>query len=420
MTTAAQPAKSKALAPNRSVLVPRRSDWAVGPITNGKAKYTLPADWREGALHHKISKEKLSSIAEQLTLLYYSPPGELQDAVRGFWALCWELAGGLVTEAVQQAEPKVSAHRLLWNLPVNLSLGPKNPANDPGQAFDPDTVPDPETPGRRLLDGASDKLRQLEKEWDLASERASGQGEFSEPALWHELTRLLREARQEADRTARREDGRLLYRPMTEQWLIDGKSHLRKGTTEFLDAAVGEQRFREERLNAPSIAAHKESRTVLAAGKATTAYKGKPVTLTVTITGEVVHHVGERHTFTFFDFRGRNRSITTLWEKIPDFAALTKLATELAPHLARSCLSHLVDLEVADAADWPNDDIEMVQQPAGERCVYFRAGIEDIDEDDNGVTVDVRIKTFAPNGSSGPGLLRTDLATIETALTARP
>ncbi|WP_035868196.1 hypothetical protein [Kitasatospora cheerisanensis] len=418
MTTAAQPANTKALAPNTGSVVPRRAEWAVGPITNGKAKYAFPAEWREGALHHKISKEKLASVAEQIALLYTGRPEPLQKAVRAFWALCWELAGQPVTAAVKDAEPKVSAHRLLWNLPINLSLGPKSPTTDPGQAFDPDTVPDPQHPGRRLLDGVSAKLQLLEQRWDLASAANGGQGDFGSPALWNDLTTLLREAHEAADQAARA--GRLLYPPMPEQWLYDGTSHLRKGSTEFLSAAVGEQRFRQARLNAPSIAAHKDSANPVATAQVTTTYRGKTVTLTVTITAGTVHHVGERHTFTFFDFTGRPRPITTLWPAAPTFAALTTLAGQLAPHLARICLTHLVDLESADAADWPWEDIALGQQPAGEHCVYFLGGVENIDDGPAGVTVDIDIKTFAPNGASGPGFLKPDLAAIGTALTARP
>lgn len=423
MTTAAQPANTKALAPNTGSTVPGKNDWAVLPITKGKAKYSFPAEWGDGALHHKISKEKLASVAEQVALLYTSQPAALQTAVRAFWALCWELAGQPVTAAVRDATPKVSAHRLLWNLPINLSLGPKSPATDPGQAFDPDTVPDPQAPGKRVLDGVSAKLRLLEERWDRASDGNAGLGDFRTPALWNDLTALLREAHQEADEAGR--EGRLLYPPKTEQWLYDGTSHLRKGLTEFLSAAAGEQRFRRARSNAPSIAAHKDSAAVAATAQATTTYKGKSVTLTVTVTGGAVHHVGERHTFTFFDFSGRLRPITTLWPETPTFAALTALAGRLAPHLARICLAHLVNLESADAEDWPYDDIELAQQPAGEHCVYFVAGIEGIvgteatEDDPAAVAVDVEIKTFAPNDHSGPGLLKPDLVAIGTALKAR-
>ncbi|MER8185815.1 hypothetical protein [Kitasatospora sp. NPDC094015] len=418
MTTPAQPANTKALAPNTGKVVPRRKGWAVGPISNGKERYALPAEWQKGALHHKISKEKLASVAEQIALLHNSEPGKLKDAVQAFWRLCWQLAGRAVTDAVRDAEPKVSAHRLLWNLPINLSLGPLSPATDPGQAFDPDTVPDPQTPGGRMLDGVSAKLHELEQRWDAASAVNDGQGDFSTPALWEDLTTLLRAAHEAADQTTR--EDRLLYPPMPEQWLYDTKSHLRKGTTEFLDAAVGEQRFREARLNAPSIEAHKASGTALATAQATTTYQGKSVTLTVTITEEVLHHVAERHTFTFFAFPGRPRPITTLWPRVRTFADLTTTAGELAPHLAAICLAHLVGLESADPARWPWEDIELVQQPAGKHCVYFHAGVESIEEDPAGVTVDIAIKTFAPNGPSGPGLLRPDLVTIGEALKARP
>ncbi|WP_030800385.1 hypothetical protein [Streptomyces sp. NRRL S-337] len=146
MSTAAEP-KVTVLAPNTGRTIPNRDSWAVKPLTKGKTDYPFPVEWGDGTLHHKISKEKLNSVAEQIALLYNSQTPALRNAVRAFWALCWQLAGPAVTAAVVDAEPKISPYRLLWNLPLNVSLGPPSPATDPGQAFDPDTEPVLNTPG---------------------------------------------------------------------------------------------------------------------------------------------------------------------------------------------------------------------------------------------------------------------------------
>ncbi|MFJ8044043.1 hypothetical protein ACIRBX_26425 [Kitasatospora sp. NPDC096147] len=421
MSTAVQP-ETTVLAPNTGKTVPDRDAWAVKPLTNAKAAHAFPDNWGAAALHHKISKEKLSSIAEQVALLYNSPTPKLKDAVRAFWTQCWALAGAQVTAAVTDAAPKVSPYRLLWNLPVNVSIGPPSPATDPGMAFDPDTEPVPDTPGRRRMDAVSTALSELEEAWDAASSRDNGRGDFQDPALWKTLTDQLGKAHAAADAAGR--GTKLLYPPKREQWLYDTvtSQHLRKGMTDYVGAVAGRQLFQQARLNAPAIAVHKDSPNRLVTGRATLRHQGEDLTLEVRITEGVIHHVCERHTLTFFDFKGTARPINTLWPGVGTFQAATALATRLAPHIARCTLVQLIERGDPDRTQWVGEDVKLTQQSAGPDTVYFDVSIEKLRDAQgaNPAEVIATVKTFAPSGDSGPGFLRQDLVTIGTALGLLP
>ncbi|MFE0461827.1 hypothetical protein ACFW1A_21525 [Kitasatospora sp. NPDC058965] len=436
MSTAAEP-EGKVFSPNTGRAVPERDDWAVMPVTKAKLDYarTFPADWEgQSALHHKISKEKLSSVAEQIALLHNSETKALKKAVQEFWALCCRLAGPEVTAAVMDAEPRNSPHRLLWNLPLNVSIGPQSPVTDPGQAFDPDTEPVPHTPGLRQMDAVSTELAKLEALWDKASQANEGLGDFTNHQLWTRMTTALGTAYKAADAKSR--GGRLLYPPKYEQWLCDGKQFLRKGLTDYVGVAEGQRRFAAARRNVPSITAYKGSAKIVATGAAkgiltTEVSEGvlqdTPVTLTLTVTEGTAHHICERHTFTFFDFRGTSRPINTIWEK-ESFAEVTALANQLAAPIANLCLKQLLVLGTDDPYQWMGEDIELSLQPAGEHCVYFHVTVGEVDVaepvktgktvEPGPITVTATVKTFAPNGASGPGFLRQELVTIGQALGA--
>ncbi|WP_030275862.1 hypothetical protein [Streptomyces sp. NRRL B-24484] len=410
-------------APNTGRKVPGKADWAVTPITKGKAVYAFPAEWQGGALHHKISKEKLSSIAEQIAGLYNAGDQGLKTAVRNFWALCWQLAGQPVVEAVMQAEPKTSPHRLLWNLPIMVSLGPKSPATDPGQAFDADTEPAPGGNGLRRMDAVSTSLKALEDAWDTASGARNGQGDF-DTALWKRLTALLTEAHaaaEDAHGTAR--GGKLLYPPLPEQWLHDTVTgqRLRKGLTDYCGTQTGRQLFTAARANVPAIVQYKGSTTRVGTGQHRLTFNGTTIDLVVSVTEDAVHHVCTRHTLTFFDFRATARPINTVWQQARTFADVSQLARAVLPGIARSCLTELAREENANpAVDWLGRDIELDIQPAGPHTVYFRAGVENVQPQGNGHLIEVELKTFAPSGASGPGFLRQELNAIGLAIGALP
>ncbi|WP_371476766.1 hypothetical protein [Kitasatospora sp. NBC_00315] len=410
-------------APNTGKQVPGKADWAVVPITKGKARYAFPAEWGAGALHHKISKEKLSSIAEQIAILYNAPDPELKAAVRAFWGLCWRLAGEPVVRAVMDARPKTSPHRLLWNLPIMVSLGPMSPSTDPGQEFDADTEAEPAGNGRRRMDAVSTLLKELEDAWTTADGANNGLGDF-DADLWKELTRLLGQAHEAAQTAYGSVRGDLLlYPPLREQWLHDTVTHenLRKGLTNYPGAQAGQQLFAAARHNAQAIAQFHASATVVGSGQARGTFNACPVVLTVSVDEASTHHVCTRHTFAFFDFRATARPINTIWPGVTTFAAVSALAVEVLPGIAESCLAELTRQVNSDPEDWFGQDIELDIQSAGPHTVYFRAAVDKVKEEaDGSLRVKVFLKTFAPAGHSGPGFLRQELDTIGHALGALP
>ncbi|MGW7194136.1 hypothetical protein, partial [Streptomyces sp. NPDC054838] len=262
MTTprAAEEDNGKALPPGTARTVPDKGKWAVVPLNSGKQAYTLPAEWKAGALHHKIAKEKLSWIAEQLVPAFNAQDKRLREAAQAFWSVCWKAAGKPVTDAVAQAGSgsAPNPHRLLWNIPLMVSIGPPSPATDPGMNFDPDTEPVPGGRGARRTDAVSSALKELEDAWFRASEAQNGAGAY-DAALWQELARHLETAHQASRATDR--DGRVLFPPLYEQWVFDSKTsqNLRKGLTSFPTPDEGTKMFRDARSGAPDISAYAAS-----------------------------------------------------------------------------------------------------------------------------------------------------------------
>ncbi|MEV7443991.1 hypothetical protein AB0O22_23180 [Streptomyces sp. NPDC091204] len=408
--------------PSSAREVPDKSKWAVKPLNDGKQGYALPAEWKTGALHHKISKERLSSIAEQVTPAWNSKNTKLQGAAQAFWSLCWAVAGQDVAEAVAMAGPGGSPnpHRLLWNLPLMVSLGPQSPANDPGMNFDPDTEPVPDAAGPRRLDAVSLALRDLETAWLAAAEADGGNGVY-DAALWTTLHRHLKAAHTAAERVDR--DGRVLYPPLREQWVYDSKTkqNLRKGLTPFPTVEEGRRLFAAARANVPSIAAYADSATAAATATVRAAVGGRQVTLRLTAAEQNVHHVCVRHTLTFFDFTAasRPRPINTFWPDVRTFAQATALTADLLPGIGRSALRELDRTlgNVAKTADWLDEVLEISNADVGGgRLVFYNVQFTDIGGTDAAPVVQAVIESFAPDGSDGPGFTRGDLDLIATRL----
>ncbi|WP_328792432.1 hypothetical protein [Streptomyces sp. NBC_00273] len=403
--------------PSTAKEVPDKSKWAVKPLNDGKLAYALPTEWKSGALHHKISKERLSSIAEQLTPAWNAKDPRLQGAARAFWNLCWTVAGESVAQAVAMAGHSGSPnpHRLLWNLPLMVSLGPQSPANDPGMNFDPDTEPVPGGPGTRRMDAVSIALKELETAWLTAADADHGRGTY-DAALWTTLHRHLQTAHTAAERIERGE--RVLYPPLREQWVYDSttKQNLRKGLTPFPTPEQGRRLFAGARSNAPSIAAYAASGAAAATATVRAAVGGRQVTLRLTAAEENVHHVCVRHTLTFFDFTdaSRPRPVNTFWPDVRTFADATALATTLLPGIGRSALRELDRTlgNVAHAADWLDEVLEISNEDVDGRLVFYNVQFTEVNGTDAAPAVEAVIESFAPDGSDGPGFTRGDLDLI--------
>ncbi len=402
--------------PGGVVEMPSKNDWAVTPLTKSKAEYPLDANWADGALHHKISKERLCSIAEQISLLYQSEEKAVRTSVQAFWALCWELAGEQVVRAVIDARPKTSPYRLLWNIPLNLSLGPLSCANDPGAGFDADTEPDPENPGQRRVDDVSAALLRLQKYWDDASAADEGRGVYN-AALWQNLVKQLKLAKTAADRLKCR---RLLYPPKAEQWLFDTatRQHLRKGLTTFPGVQAGARAFRAARLNAPVIAGFANDANVAATGQASALFRGKQVKLVLSLANKDVHHICVRHTLTFFEFTGKERCINTFWpaDRTATFADVTSLVAGLMDGIAVVTLRELTRAVNSEPHEWDGGVVEIGNEDAGGATVYFKTKVVEVVEEDDQWVVDCTAQTVAPNGVSGPGFMRSELIAIAAEL----
>ncbi|GGS16815.1 hypothetical protein Snoj_31200 [Streptomyces nojiriensis] len=403
--------------PSTAKEVPDKGKWAVKPLNDGKSAYALPTEWKSGALHHKISKERLSSIAEQLAPAWNAKDSRLQGAARTFWNLCWAVAGESVAQAVAMAGHGGSPnpHRLLWNLPLMVSLGPQSPANDPGMNFDPDTEPVPGGAGTRRMDAVSIALKELETAWLTAADADGGRGVY-DAALWTTLHRHLQTAHIAAERIQRGE--RVLYPPLREQWVYDAttKQNLRKGLTPFPTPEQGLRLFAGARSNAPSIAAYAASGAAAATATVRAAVGGRQVTLRLTAAEENVHHVCVRHTLTFFDFTdaSRPRPVNTFWPDVRTFADTTALAAALLPGIGRSCLLELDRTlgNVAEAADWLDEVLEISNADVDGRLVFYNVQFTEVNGTDAAPAVEAVIESFAPDGSDGPGFTRGDLDLI--------
>lgn len=403
--------------PSSAREVPDKNKWAVKPLNDGKLAYDLPTEWKSGALHHKIAKEHLSSIAEQLTPAWNATNPPLQTAARKFWNLCWTVAGESVGQAVAMAGPGGSPnpHRLLWNLPLMVSLGPHSPANDPGMNFDPDTEPVPGGSGVRRMDDVSSALKDLENAWRKAAGADGGRGVY-DAALWTILHRHLQSAHTAAQRVDRKD--RVLYPPLREQWVYDAttRQNLRKGLTPFPDPGQGLRLFVEARRNAPSIAAYADSDDEVASATVAAAVGERRVTLTLTAAERNVHHVCVRHTLAFFDFTdaSRPRPVNTFWPDVRTFDDATALAVALLPGIGRSCLRELDRAQgnVAEAADWLDEVLEISNEDVDGRLVFYNVQITEVGGTDAAPAVSAVIESFAPDGSDGPGFTRGDLDLI--------
>ncbi|MBK8174467.1 MAG: hypothetical protein IPK66_04040 [Rhodospirillales bacterium] len=176
------------------------------------------------ALHHKMSKEKLTWLAEKLVAAILKKSVE----AKAFWAALREATMGLYTlpaytgnEFAKQSAQKF-AEKALWNIPANLELGPANTIDNPGMSADPNTVPDLQEPRGRRMTFRSDQFAKIEAIGD--------QNEIND-SDWTKMTVMLNAAVEHQTKVAHQ--GSVFSAPLTEQWEKKGSSGFRrKGTPE--------------------------------------------------------------------------------------------------------------------------------------------------------------------------------------------
>ena len=398
---------------------PERDKWAVAALTEDKALHDIPAWWKEGALHHQISKEKLSAIAEQLAK---DCQGQADPVVRKparqFWSLCRHLAGEEICDAVGggNGTEVLNPIRLLWNMPIMVSLGPPNPATDPGQRLDPDTEPAPGGDGIRRLTEVSAKLAELERVWDTANAANDGAGNYTGD-MWYRMFKCLSGAREAAKKRGGR-GGCLLYPPLMEQWLCDTdgeiKVAIRKGLRRYVGVEQGKKDFRAACSDAQKIPDLSDATWVIE-NTCTVVFDGKKAKLIVSVSPQTVEHICLRHTMTFFSFAKKNaRPINAFWQGSTTFAKMCLFVQhDLLPFVTEGCVQELGRYtgEVLEKGT----DLRLYQVPNGPNSTIFvRANV--LLEESN--VIRVTVKTIAPDGPQAVGFLRSELLEIDEHLKA--
>lgn len=390
---------------------PDRDNWAVTPLNKGKAPYkdVVPAWWKPGALHHQISKDKLEAIGKQLFKDCVSKESTVAKPALKFWYLCCHLAGPDVRDALggSSGHEALNPIRLLWNMPINIALGPLTPANDPGRLFDPDTEPAPGGDGARRLTEVSTKLAELERAWDQANAENDGAGNFTGD-MWRQLTKCLSAAREAAHRQGGR-GGNLLYPPLDEQWLQDSSDRgVRKGLIRYVGAKQGKTLFQAACGDAEKIPDLSKANWVIE-NTCTVILDGKKAELTVTVNPTTVKHICERHTLTFFDFAPANaKLINAFWKGSTTFAKMRLFVEhDLLPFVTEALVRELKRYKAADLEQ--SAEICLYQVPNGPNDTLFvRANVQMEDP----THISAKVKTIAPDGPQAVGFLRAELLEI--------
>ena len=402
------------LATQRVELVPR--DWVITKTVTVGATGEKVEQTSYGALHHKISKDVLQEIGEAALAAYGGLAlGQRQskdqiaqrEAVRVFVKACQYVAGPALVEVAD-----ANFVKLLWNLAVNLSLGPPNPAEDPGRNFDGDTVEaDPRT-GARRYDAVSAELLKLQEVW------YSGRDRSPVPAgTWAQMAGHLLEALR-----ASGVGPGVLAPPSREQWLHDQGTgqFVRRKLRRFPGAASGTEMFRQARGARGSAQVQAD---YLASASHPLEVAGEILTVAVELDASAITHVLERHTLAHFTFADRDLGLTnTFWE--PGLASATAARDRLAallPDLARRAGEQIaVDVGSGTIEDF-RGNLELREQPAGGGLVYFvaheRTRSDPFAEGPPQVTL--RLETVAPDGPGVVAFLRAELLEIGKALGAR-
>ncbi|MFJ6671175.1 hypothetical protein ACIQMJ_08730 [Actinosynnema sp. NPDC091369] len=316
--------------------------------------------------------------------------------------MCCEVAGA---EVVRAAEG--NPFKLLWNLAVNLSVGPPSPVGDPGMGFDADTEPDPDRPDRRRLDRVSAHLKKLDDVYTKARKRRKS---VVGDAVWRTMADHLRAAQHAATEA----DG-TLSNPKEEQWIYDeqNKQHQRKALRWFPKVEGGAKIFESERAIASDIRGYLASNRVIAEE---TVRSKSGLSLTLTFDEATVHHICQRHTYRHFDF-SQVKAVNNFWPPGTDFDTVVAAMAATLRDITEICLTELMELSSAESAKpWSGLKVKLGNREAGGHTVFFIASIREAeDKTSSGV-----IKTIAPDSSSAHAFLGTELAEIAELLGIQP
>ncbi len=391
--------------------------WAVeATIKQKKALVSNFLNTDGSALHHKISKTTLESIGEFLEmdmsqnhLLDKEKDQELAAAAKRFWTLVQHATS---KEVKQQCGGKVI--KVLWNMPVNLEIGPLKIIDESGIGFDANTEPDKDSsiPGARKMDAVSTHLKNVE---DIFFQRRD---KGLEPEHWDSMTKeLLKAFEAYGDKTE-------LATPNTEQWVAGPHNNFqRKGMRRFLGETEGMQKFQRDRED--NNAAKEIEDIGLEEIQPVKKTIGETnVLLKVVVTPKALEHFCTRHTYRYFNFN-EIKAINTFWpegttinkmkEKLP--SAMEHVATIAMEEIERS----FQDLEeIGSGANLENlKDLHAANQTVGDETMFFIVGLQPLGTDEDQVNLyywEATIKTMAADGATGEAYSADELEKIAEKL----
>ncbi|MEM7296064.1 MAG: hypothetical protein AAF330_05475 [Pseudomonadota bacterium] len=280
--------------------------WSVKEIQEEKERLDAEGHFPgETALHHIVSRAQLSKLAAALG-------AALRGGVEGaldFWKAAQSAAGADIIEQAA-GEPE----KVLHNLPLNLSYGPASPLNDPGEGFDPDTVPG-ET-AAWALHPISEQLKMINDTIVTIPGDVLAREEGAEH--WVAMTAALKTA-------IKLNDTYLSIRaPIREQWLeMEGADGERRFFRRGQRALQGQERA-EKFLRLPVAGAERIGLAVPADGDG----DGNDENATeIYASADDVKHFLERHTYAHFTFSARDiKAVNTFWPVGTGVAAVSTYA----------------------------------------------------------------------------------------------
>jgi hypothetical protein len=430
--------------------MPRRKHdkWIVSTLANfknevkGKKTQTgddvfCPISWGDAAFHHQISKTTLEDLGNALEKALQSKDRDIKQAAKGFWDVVRRAARKDITERITD----YVYVRTLWNMPVNLELGPVNVAGDPGMGFDPNTEPVlGNTSEARRITEESHHLQKIEYAYQTKSE-SDRQALLSHQQVkdllafsakeWEDMTKALKAALESYEERA---GGLLVARPFVEQWATDNGRFQRKGLRRFLGPRKGVEMFKEACKTQEDLAQFSNLPPVKNNG--TVSINGVSYAVEAEVTYQALCHCCQRHTYKHFDFNDR-KVINTFWplQQGGDFAAIRTLATQVLPTIMTQCIVYIMNGsdENSTPEDWEGTNLEAVNIPVTihgreQINIYFHVKLEpDVvsgDEDDNEADPNaevqwkwvVKVETFAPDGNSAEAYTSEELLEIREGL----
>jgi hypothetical protein len=399
--------------------MPRRSHraWALKVLVTEKDEIGGPDEWGSLALHHKISKTNLDHIEQDLQTALKSRDRDIAAGAKAFWTAAQDAAGPAVSK-----DAGGNMQKLLWNLPVNVEIGPAAVAEDPGTRFDPNTEPRPnDVEGRRRLTGESTSLQRLEQ-MHLAAYHPRRPPTADE---WRQMTGLLKDA---ANRHKAVANDRILALPHPEQWLkqvgddAEGDQQItwqRKRLRRFPEVAQGVTNFRAARALNENL------------DNAVNALMPQPLvqpyvfqvgqqqyTLILDLQPEALRHMCRRHTYQHFHF-DQAKLVNTFWPTAQVAGAVMNHATVTAalPQIAQVAFETMELDEILK--DWEGAKLTCVSVPINNATLFFIATVEAAN-DANPIDGDqgppdrwhVRLKTVAPDGDTAQAFTEAELGQI--------